>query len=114
MLVCTVINRMTLDLRSFDRRGGWFAATQIGTEFQTGVGTTLGAVGQHTSVSSGAELAELTLNHSMRFGYNSRLDYKKGELSTFETYAPNDEGHPLAFEELEMDSRAVYNSPYND
>ena len=110
MLVCTVINRMTLDLRSFSKTGGWFASKAVVTDMAT-VGT-MPVLGRR---SFDEELTELTLNPMMQY---NEPDWKYYEDDPKKPLSGKDQMeygvHPRAFEEIEMEPRAIYNSPYSD
>lgn len=98
MLVCTVLNRMTLDLRAFSTTGGWFSSTRLGSDVTMGSGMpALRAKSDYSSNSN--TLAELTLTRFTDDKWNDdNADYYTVTDSHVSTYGD----HPNTFDAIEM------------
>ena len=94
-LVCTVINRMTLDLRAFSRTGGWFAAARTtavpGSGERTATDNNNGVYFYHTDARTGDKcdgddcnddvdyvVSELTLTRTLRAEDGFDMDIELG------------------------------------
>ena len=102
MLVCTVLNRMTLDLRAFSTTGGWFSATRAGSDM-TSMSHMPGFKARSSAATASSNtLAELTLSRQYAdTKWKDDDDYvpANSQLSTFV--------HPPAFDEIEMNHYSV-------
>lgn len=98
MIVCTVINRMTLDLRAFSTTGGWFTATRVGSDAAADSGMPM-LKGRYSSANSNT-LAELTLsnNYDKKWKDEESTFYSDNDTHVVSTYG----GHPQDFDAIEM------------